>query len=61
MMFLQGKQECIPVGCVPPAAVAVTGGGGSPHRCPGPDNPPGTRHLTGIGHPLVDRHTRVKT
>ena len=24
------KQECIPVGCVPPAAVAVWGGGGVP-------------------------------
>ena len=23
------KQECIPVGCVPPAAVVVEGGGGS--------------------------------
>ena len=31
------KQECIPVGCVPPAAVAVPGG--AP-----PCTPPGTRH-----------------
>ena len=46
-------QECIPVGCVPPAAVSV---GGSPpgtplgadtpqsRHPPGADNPPGSRH-----------------
>ena len=40
------QQECIPVGCVPPAAVAVRRG--SP-----PGSPPGSRH------PPVDRHTPV--
>ena len=47
---LLSKQECIPVGCVPPAAVAVPGGlhqapsrDQAPH--PGADTPlPGTRH-----------------
>ena len=43
------KQECIPVGCVPPAAVAVTGGvstppsprpGTSPRSRPPPDQAP---------------------
>ena len=35
------KQECIPVGCVPPAAVAVRGG---LHQAPpGPGTPPGSR------------------
>ena len=41
------KQECIPVGCIPPAAVAACWGGGSaavhagiPPRC-GPGDPPG--------------------
>ena len=33
------RQECIPVGCVPPAVVAVRGGG--LHQAPlGPDPPP---------------------
>ena len=51
----QNKQECIPVGCVPPAAVAICGEGsasvhagmhptgcgpGDPPRC-GPGEPPG--------------------
>ena len=27
VIYLSGKQECIPVGCVPSAAVAVSGGG----------------------------------
>ena len=46
-MFLKyGKlivnlQECIPVGCVPPAAVAVRGGGS-------------TRHPPGEGPPRAD-------
>ena len=39
------KQECIPVGCVPPAAVAVSGG--SP---PG-THPPGSRHSPRRRHP----------
>ena len=49
------KQECIPVGCVPPAAVAISGGfphtppGARPppirdQTTPGPGTPPGTRH-----------------
>ena len=43
-------QECIPVGCVPPAAVAVTGGSPHPPRAgtPGADTPqsrhPRSRH-----------------
>ena len=37
------KQECIPVGCVPPAAVAIQGG---LHQAP-----PGTRHPPGPGTP----------
>ena len=38
---LNSRQECILVGCVPPAAVAVYLGGGSAsvHRC-GPGTPP---------------------
>ena len=54
------KQECIPVGCVPSAAVAV---------CPG--GVPGPRGKTGPGgggisacteaDPPVDRQTGVKT
>ena len=43
----QGKntciQECIPVGCVPPAAVAVTGG--SPPQPPRSRHPPQSRQL----------------
>ena len=43
------EQECIPVGCVPPAAVAVLGGSppGTPspeQTPPGAEPPPGTRH-----------------
>ena len=46
------EQECIPVGCVPPAAVAVRGG---LHRA----HPP-TRHPPVPGTlPPVDRHTPV--
>ena len=30
-LFSNTKQECIPVGCVPPASVAISGGG-SAHR-----------------------------
>ena len=44
-MQFQFQQECIPVGCLPPAAVAVPGG---LHQAPpldqappGPGNPPG--------------------
>ena len=48
------EQECIPVGCVPPAAVAVTGGvSTSPPRSrhpPAPDPPP-----LGTGTPLGTR------
>ena len=38
------EQECIPVGCVPSAAVAIHGGRGSPasvHAEPGPGDPLG--------------------
>ena len=36
MRLLKFQQECIPVGCVPPAAVAIGGGGlaSSPSTCP---------------------------
>ena len=34
------KQECIPVGCIPPAAVAITGEGVSPLD-QAPPRPPG--------------------
>ena len=46
------KQECIPVGYVPPAAVAIGGGGVSLHQAPPPDQDPlpGTRY-----HPLRDQ------
>ena len=33
MMNLCYKQECIPVGCVPSAAVAISGGGCLPGGC----------------------------
>ena len=46
------KQECMPVGCVPPAAVAVRGG---LHQAPPRiRHPPGDQAL-----PTVDRHTPV--
>ena len=43
------KQECIPVGCLSPAGVAVPGGGFSTRHPPGirhppEQTPPGTRH-----------------
>ena len=49
------KQECIPVGCVVPTAVAVQGGlhqapPGSRHP-PGPGSPPGSRHPPTTRHP----------
>ena len=54
-MQFQFQQECIPVGCLPPAAVAVPGG---LHQAPpldqappGPGNPPGTRNTLGPGTP----------
>ena len=61
-----GEQECIPVGCVPPAAVAVPGG---LHQEPSPDQappweqtplhqtPPWTRHPLGTRHLPVNRMT----
>ena len=44
------KQECIPVGCVPPAAVAIWGG---LHQTPPWTRPPRTRHTPRPG----TRHT----
>ena len=41
------EQECVPVGCVPPAAVAVPGGRGVPPGIPPPETrppSPETRH-----------------
>ena len=64
------KQECIPVGCVPPAAVAVSGGGlqqappgagtppGAGRHPPGTRNPPGSRHPT-PGPPCGQNHRRL--
>ena len=46
-MFPFKQQECIPVGCVPPAAIAVTGV--SPHRYP---PPPEQAHPSSRHHPL---------
>ena len=51
---LQSKQECIPVGCVSPAAVAVGRGRGRLHQAP-----PRTMHPPGPCTPPVDRHTPV--
>ena len=69
------KQGCIPVGCVPPAAVAVGRRGGLhneppgtmhlplDHAPPGPCTPPKTMHPPGpctpSPTPPVDRHTPV--
>ena len=41
-MQIYGQQECIPVGCIPPAAVAIRGG--SPPGTPLEQIPPRTRH-----------------
>ena len=46
------KQECIPVGCVPPAAVAVPGGH---HQPPQGADPPGTRHSSPRSKPPPGR------
>ena len=53
------KQECIPVGCVLPAAVAVRGGGlhQSPPTASGTRPPPRTRHPPGPDTPPVNRIT----
>ena len=64
---MKNKQECIPVGCVPPTAVAVWGG---LHQVPpGPDTPleqappragtPRDQTPPRTRHPPVDRHTPV--
>ena len=55
----QYKQECIPVGCVPPAAVAVLGRSppGTPGtRHPRDQAPPRTMHLPGTRQPPRTRH-----
>ena len=46
-MCIQSKQECIPIGCVPPTAVAITGGLYSPWE----QAPPRSRHPPGSRHP----------
>ena len=43
------KQGCIPVGCVPPAAVAIWGG--SPPGTPQEQAPPTSRHPLGADTP----------
>ena len=67
-MKLSPIQECIPVGCVPPAAVALRGVSTRhpPDQAPAPEpgtpqtrHPPRTRHLPWTRHPPVDRHTPV--
>ena len=69
------QQECIPVGCIPPAAVASLGGLVStapPEQAPPGADPPGAGTPPGVGTPLkqaspgagtpsVDRQTPVKT
>ena len=45
------KQECIPVGCVPSAAVAVSPGGGLPQCMLGYQPPPGPGIPLGPGTP----------
>ena len=61
------KQECIPVGCVPPAAVAVLGGLHQANPLPPgeqaplprdqtPSPPPRSRHPSGTRHPPRSRH-----
>ena len=61
-------QECIPVGCIPPAAVAVLMGlhqappreqapPSNEQTSPGSRHPPQSRHLPGTRHPPVDRMT----
>ena len=51
------KQECIPEGCVLPTAVAITGGGGSPHPprtgTPQEQVPPGAGTPPGADTPLA--------
>ena len=54
MYMLHSEQECIPVGCVPPAAVAVSPAKHVPPH-PLPRTPPPCTP------PAVDRHTPVKT
>ena len=66
------KQECIPVGCVPPAAVGVRGvpGPGGLHQAPPPDqtSPPGAGTPPGPDPPgagtpplWTESHTPVET
>ena len=66
------SQECIPVGCVPPAAVGILGGSPHPPRAdppgsrqppqgagypPGEQAPPQSRHPPGSRHPPIwSRH-----
>ena len=64
MVEIVKKQECIPVGCVPPTAVAIQGVStrhppttGTPPRTrhPWTRHPPGSRHPPGPGTPRT-RH-----
>ena len=53
------QQECIPVGCISPAAVAVAGGGvlggDTPQEQTSPQIPPRSRHPPGADTPWT-RH-----
>ena len=55
------KQECIPVGCVPPAAVAASVGSQPdplpPEQAPPGASPPPDQAPPAPGSPPVDRHT----
>ena len=58
------KQECIPVGCVPSAAVTVSQGSASLHAgipTPLDHATPRDQAPPGPGTPPVDRHTPAKT
>ena len=46
-MTLQNVQECIPVGCIPPTAVAILGG---LHETPPQEQTPGSRHPPAARH-----------
>ena len=59
-IYSNTKQECIPVGCVPPAAVAVGGSPPAPpDQAPQEQAPPWDQAPHSGPDPPVDRHTPV--